>query len=234
MIYHRPATERGHFQLEWLDSYHSFSFGHYYDPGHMGFSVLRVINDDTVAPGAGFETYGHRDMEIITYVLAGAIEHQDTLGNRHRLAAGEVQRMTAGTGILHSEMNASPEEPLRLLQIWVEPAQRSLVPGYEQKSIAQHGVLTPLVTPDGAGGSLRIHQDASLHRLVLEPGERAPLHADRNAAYLHVIDGEIELSAVAGDAVVLQPGDALGVSAEQPLQVLARHNTASALWFDLP
>ena len=234
MPYIRPASERGHVALDWLDSYHSFSFGHYYDPAHRGFSVLRVINDDTVAPGAGFETHGHRDMEILTYVLEGAIEHEDTLGNVHRLQAGEVQRMTAGTGIAHSEMNASRDEPLRFLQIWIKPAQHGLSPGYEQKEIAQHGVLTPLVTPQGEAGSLRIHQDASVYRLVLEAGEETALSPQRSKGYLHVIDGEIALTGVATQPLILRAGDALGVNKDLSPSVQGRSSTASALWFDLP
>lgn len=234
MPYIRPASERGHFALDWLDSYHSFSFGHYYDPAHRGFSVLRAINDDTVAPGAGFETHGHRDMEIVTYVLKGAIEHEDTLGNVHRLQASEVQRMTAGTGIAHSEMNASRDEPLRFLQIWIEPAQHGLSPGYEQKEIVQHGVLTPLVTPQGEAGSLHIQQDVSVYRLVLEAGEKTALSPQRSAGYLHVIDGEIVLTSVATQSVIMRAGDALGVNKDFKLSAQGRSDAASALWFDLP
>ncbi|WP_066959542.1 pirin family protein [Microbulbifer sp. Q7] len=228
MLYLRRADERGKANFGWLDSRHSFSFGHYYDPKHMGISALRVINDDTVAPGAGFDTHGHRDMEIISYVLAGAIEHKDSMGNRFVVPAGEVQRMTAGTGLTHSEFNHSTSEPLKFLQIWIIPNQRDLTPGYEQKAIAQNGALTPLVTPDGANGSLTVHQDAAISRLQLAPGETIDLTADKGVGYLHLIDGGVGVND--GE---LAAGDGLGVM-EETLQLTADAEGVSALWFDLP
>lgn len=196
MLYQRRADERGRANFGWLDSRHTFSFGHYHDPKHMGISALRVINDDTVAPGAGFDTHGHRDMEIISYVLSGAIEHQDSMGNKFVVPAGDVQRMTAGTGITHSEYNHSKTEALKFLQIWILPNQRNLPPGYEQKAIEQRGRLTPLVTPDGRDGSLIVHQDASIYRIQLQDGETEALDTSRGVGYLHVIEGGVYLSLI--------------------------------------
>ncbi|WP_334078642.1 pirin family protein [Microbulbifer sp. M83] len=229
MDYLRRADERGQANFGWLDSRHSFSFGSYFDPRHMGFSVLRVINDDRVRGGRGFGAHGHRDMEIISYVLEGAIEHRDSLGNSFLLPAGEVQRMSAGTGIQHSEFNASPTESLRFLQIWIEPAVTGIEPGYEQANIPQQGPLTALVTPDGRDGSLHIHQDASLYRLRLEPGETVPLATGERCGYLHVIGG----SAGAGD-IELRAGDGLGMNIGRERQVSAGESGIEALWFDLP
>lgn len=228
MIYQRPAKERGRASFGWLDSKHSFSFGSYYDPQHMGISVLRVINDDTVAPGAGFATHGHQDMEIISYVLEGAIEHKDSMGNQFVVPAGDVQRMSAGTGITHSEFNHSGSEPLKFLQIWIVPAQKGIAPGYEQKAIAQDGELTPLVTPDGRDGSLTLHQDASLYRLQLDPGSTRELSAGKRTGYLHVISGDATL----GEAA-LTAGDGIGVQ-DDSLKIAAGQQGLTALWFDLP
>ncbi|WP_288130083.1 pirin family protein [Microbulbifer sp.] len=228
MLYLRHAGERGKANFGWLDSRHTFSFGHYYDPKHMGISALRVINDDTVAPGAGFDTHGHRDMEIISYVLSGAIAHKDSMGNQFVVPAGEVQRMTAGTGITHSEYNYSDSEPLKFLQIWIIPNQRSLIPGYQQKAIVQSGKLTPLVTPDGHDGSLTVHQDASIFRLQLKAGESENLDATRGIGYLHVIEG-----AARANQQALGAGDGLG-ALDEPLQLRAGEQGITALWFDLP
>ncbi|WP_255775213.1 pirin family protein [Microbulbifer sediminum] len=229
MDYLRKADERGRANFGWLDSRHSFSFGSYFDPRHMGFSVLRVINDDQVRGGMGFGAHGHRDMEIVSYVLEGAIEHRDSLGNRFLLPAGEVQRMSAGTGIQHSEFNASQTDSLRFLQIWIEPAVTGIEPGYEQANIPQQGALTPLVTPDGRHGSLRIHQDASLYRLRLAAGEAAALGTGERQGYLHVIDGHAST-----DAVTLAPGDGLGMKAQREREITAGPGGFEALWFDLP
>ncbi len=225
----RPANERGWMRLGWLDSRHSFSFGHYYDPQHMGLSVLRVINDDTVAPGAGFETHAHRDMEIITYVLEGAIKHKDSMGNAFTLRAGEVQRMSAGTGILHSEFNASSSEPLKFLQIWIVPDRKGLEPGYEQANIEQSDTLTPLVTPDGRKGSLTLHQNVLLSRLRLNESESHSMLLTDRVGYLHVIQGQAQVN-----DHVLGPGDALGVLALQQVSVMAKQGDFEALWFELP
>lgn len=227
MTYFRPSSERGNANFGWLDSKHSFSFGHYYDPKHMGVSVLRVINDDTVAPGAGFDTHGHRDMEIISYVLKGAIEHQDSMGNKFVVPAGEVQRMSAGTGITHSEFNHSNDEELKFLQIWIQPKITGLRPSYEQKRIEQSDKLTALVTPDGRQGSVSMHQDAFIYRLCLNSGEHFTLTSERTG-YLHIIEGGLLVN-----GQTLEAGDGLGVG-EQSLKVSAKEQGIVALWFDLP
>ena len=161
MNYTRAANARGSVDFGWLQSQHTFSFGSYQDPAHMGVSVLRVINEDRVAPGAGFDTHGHRDMEIISYVRSGAIRHEDSMGHQFVLPAGEVQVMSAGSGVTHSEFNASNTEPLHFLQIWIEPNRLGTAPRYEQRQITQNGALTPLVTGDGRDGSLTMQQDAA-------------------------------------------------------------------------
>lgn len=228
MIYHRPAQDRGRANFGWLNSNHSFSFGHYYDPKHMGFSALRVINDDTVAAGAGFDTHGHRDMEIISYVLKGAIEHQDSMGNKYIVPAGDIQRMSAGTGVTHSEFNHSKSEELKFLQIWIEPDQKGIQPGYEQMAVKQNGKLTALVTPDGSNGSLHLQQDASVFRVVLEPEETIDLDVNSRTGYLHVIEG----GGLFGD-ISVSAGDGVGLS-EEKLTLQGDAEGITALWFDLP
>lgn len=228
MHYIRRSDERGTADFGWLKSKHSFSFGRYYDPLHMGISVLRVINDDHVMPGQGFGEHGHRDMEIISYVTEGALQHEDSTGNKYVVPAGDVQRMSAGRGVTHSEFNASKKEPVKFFQIWIEPNVKGIVPEYEQKSIAQNGPLTTLVHPQGAEGALQIHQDASVSRLVLEKGERFRLQADRGVGYLHLVAGQLEAQGktfLAGDAFAFDHGKALEVSASE---------ASEALWFDLP
>lgn len=227
--YIRKAASRGHANFGWLDSRHSFSFGSYYDPRHTGVSVLRVINDDRVKGGTGFGAHGHRDMEIISYVLEGAIEHRDSLGNHFLLPAGEVQRMSAGTGIQHSEFNASRTEPLHFLQIWIEPAVTGIKPGYEQARIEQRDPLTPLVTSDGRDGSLSMHQDANLYRLRLQAGESFTLETGGRSGYLHLIDG----SARAGREA-LAGGDGVGFGKTREQLLEAGDSGLEALWFDLP
>ncbi len=229
MFYFRPAYQRGRAQFNGLDSRHSFSFGQYYDPRHMGLSALRVINDDTLVPGAGFDTHSHRDMEIISYVLDGALAHKDSMGNHGVVPAGEIQRMSAGTGISHSEFNDSSSQPLRFLQIWVLPNQRGTQPAYAQKAVEQRGALTPLVTPDGRDDSLTMQQDASLFRLQLTAGESMDLDTLKRPGYLHIIDGALSLN----DQHWMQPGDAVG-AADETLQVIAGKQGVTALWFDLP
>ncbi|SEA45099.1 pirin family protein [Microbulbifer marinus] len=229
MDYIRKADARGRANFGWLDSRHTFSFGSYYDPRHMGVSVLRVINDDTVKGGTGFGAHGHRDMEIISYIIEGAIEHRDSIGNRFVVPAGEVQRMSAGTGIQHSEFNASRTAPLRFLQIWIEPNVMGIPPGYEQARIEQQGQLTALVTPDGRDGSLSMHQDASLYRLRLQPREEFTLQTGGRAGYLHIIQG----SANAG-TTEFNAGDGIGFTKTREQEVVAGTEGLEALWFDLP
>mgnify|MGYP002700202575 CR=1 FL=1 len=231
MFYYRAAGARGKANFGWLNSQHTFSFGHYYDPDHMGISVLRVINDDIVAPGAGFDNHGHRDMEIISYILEGSIEHKDSMGNHFILPAGEVQRMSAGTGIMHSEFNASKTEPLKFLQIWISPNKTGIKPSYEQMPIVQSSTMTPLVTPDGRDGSLSIQQNASLSRLQLDPGERYELTAqdeEQHVGYIQVIEGNADSSEHS-----LRPGDGLGII-KDTLSLTAGPEGLVALWFDLP
>ncbi|GGC01676.1 pirin family protein [Marinobacterium zhoushanense] len=227
MIKLRPAEERGQFRIDWLDSRHTFSFGHYYDPRHMGVSSLRVINDDRVVPGAGFETHPHRDMEIISYILDGSIEHRDTMGNRTRLRAGEVQVMSAGTGIMHSEFNPEPETHLHFLQIWIRPEQPGLQPSYAQKDFSDAKGVTLIVSPDGANGSLKLHQDARIYQLRLS-GERIelPLQTTR-LHYLQVARGALALN-----GRVLQEGDGVIIEKESLLDIAA-DNSVEALLFDL-
>ncbi|MEQ3632388.1 MAG: pirin family protein [Thalassolituus sp.] len=229
MIYLRPAKQRGAANFGWLDSNHSFSFGNYYDPKHMGVSVLRVINDDFVIAGAGFQEHGHRDMEIISYVLEGAIEHKDSMGNSFVVPAGDIQRMSAGTGITHSEFNHSKTEAMKFLQIWITPNKTGIKPSYEQKAVPQNGTLTPLVTADGREGSLMMHQDAAMYRLVLQPGENIALDSGERIGYLHIISGSLTVN-----SNQLIQGDAIGVK-DEVLEALNTGNTElTALWFDLP
>lgn len=224
------ANERGRAHFGWLKSQHSFSFGDYYNPQQMGFSALRVINDDEVAPGAGFSTHGHRNMEIISYVLQGQIAHKDSAGNEEILPAGEFQLMSAGKGIYHSEYNASKTVPLKFLQIWIEPNQFDGAPGYQQKDFGRQPGLTWVITPDGRDGTLTIKQDAALAQLLLAENDSVdfPLQAGR-AYYLHLIQGELDLA-----GLILQPGDGLKIAAMNQLQGLATKGPFQALWFDLP
>lgn len=228
MIYHRPSHERGSANFGWLDSKHSFSFGNYYDPEHMGVSALRVINDDTVTAGAGFGKHGHRDMEIISYVLDGAIEHQDSEGNQFVVNAGEVQRMSAGTGITHSEFNHSKDDTLRFLQIWIIPDAMGIKPEYEQKLIEQNGKITPLASPNGVDGSLTIHQDATMYRIALEADDELVLDAENRPGYLHLIDGSGSTN-----GLEINSGDGISVY-QDSLSLSAGNNGLTALWFDLP
>lgn len=228
MITLRKADERGKAEFGWLKSRHSFSFGSYYDPAHMGFSALRVINDDWVAPGAGFDTHGHRDMEIITLVLQGAIVHKDSAGHEKVLPAGEFQLMSAGSGVYHSEFNASQSEQLRFLQIWIKPNQQGGEPGYQQKHFVSQQSLTLIASPDGHQGSLQIKQQAKLFRLLLAGKEQLSYPLAGRNVYLHLIKGGLT-----ADNITLQPGDGLMVSAQTALQLLATADS-EALLFDLP
>lgn len=227
-FYHRPATERGRANFGWLDSHHTFSFGSYYDSKHMGVSALRVINDDTVAPGAGFDTHGHRDMEIISVILDGAVRHEDSMGNRYVIPAGDVQVMSAGSGVLHSEYNNSDTDPVHFLQIWIQPNVMGAEPTYQQKRIEQNGQLTPLVTPDGTDGSLTIRQDASLHRLELKAGETFELGIGDKVTYLHIVEGSAHAS-----STPLQAGDGYGLAVAGRTELKA-DKAVTALYFELP
>lgn len=228
MIYYRRAQDRGRANFGWLDSQHSFSFGHYYERDHMGISALRVINDDRVMPAAGFDTHPHKDMEIISYVLEGAIEHKDSLGNHFIVPAGDVQRMSAGTGITHSEFNASDTEGLRFLQIWIIPNQKGIAPGYEQKTFVQEGRSTLLVSPDGRDGSLSIHQDMTLSRVQLSQGEEMVFQIKGRTGFLQVLSGEGRMAAQS-----VYQDDGLGLWGEDLVRLKAE-TEFEALWFDLP
>ena len=231
MIKLRHANDRGTANFGWLDSKHTFSFGHYYDPKHMGFSALRVINDDLVKPGAGFDTHGHRDMEIISYVLEGVIEHKDSEGNVQTLPAGEFQLMSAGSGIYHSEYNGSQSEDLKFLQIWIQPNTSGNKPGYQQKDFGKNTGLTAIATPDGRDGTLHIKQDASLFQLILEPGQsiELPIANDRKV-YVHQVTGQLSI-----DDVLLTSGDGAKIEAQSQLSFANQSNeSVTALVFDLP
>lgn len=229
MLTIRRGTERGMTDLGWLYSRHTFSFGSYYDPSHMGVSALRVINDDQVQPGAGFGQHGHEDMEILSYVIEGVIKHKDSMGNIQRLTAGEFQLMTAGTGITHSEYNASDMDPLHFLQIWITPSQRGLTPSYQQKRFASTSGIQLIASPDGREGSLVVHQDTSLYHVLLEEDQLTnyPVASGRTL-YLHVFRGALTVhgkSLQAGDGATLKQADALQLRAL---------SDAEALLFDLP
>jgi redox-sensitive bicupin YhaK (pirin superfamily) len=221
------AQRRGHTQLDWLDSYHSFSFGEFYDPERMGVSVLRVINDDVVNGGGGFGAHPHRDMEIITYMVSGTIEHRDSLGNIKRIEPGEVQRMSAGTGITHSEYNASDSEPLRLLQIWIKPEQQNLAPSYEQKRVVNGSGLNWIVSGDHLPNTLHIHQDVRIARLA-DGGAHELTLADNRIGFIHVVRGTV----TAGDRR-LAVGDGLAI-VDQSRVDIELAGDSEILWFDLP
>jgi redox-sensitive bicupin YhaK (pirin superfamily) len=231
MIVKRPAEERGRADFGWLDSRHTFSFGEYYDPKYMGFRALRVINEDRVKPGYGFPTHPHRDMEIISYVLEGALAHRDSMGTGSVIRPGDVQRMSAGTGVLHSEMNPSPTEPVHFLQIWLMPAERGIEPSYEEKrfeAAENQGRLRLVASRDARDGALAIHQDVDLYAGILEAGEstRLEMRPGRHA-WLQVARGAVTVN---GEA--LTQGDGAAVSAETALE-LAATETAEVLVFDL-
>jgi redox-sensitive bicupin YhaK (pirin superfamily) len=232
MLSIRRSHERGHFHRGWLDTYHSFSFADYYDPNHMGFSVLRVINEDRVAPGTGFPMHAHQDMEIITYVLEGALEHKDSMGNGSVIRPGDVQRMSAGTGVRHSEYNPSKEEPVHLLQIWILPDRDGVTPSYEQRRFPPdeiQGRLRLVASPDGRDGSATIHQDALLYATRLAGTEPLvyQLGAGRSL-YLQVARGTAVLNGerlTAGDGVAIQGEQSVALEADPEAEVLL---------FDLP
>lgn len=232
MIELRKSTDRGHANHGWLDTWHSFSFADYFDPEHMGYSVLRVINDDRVAPGAGFPSHSHRDMEIITYLLHGALEHKDSMGNGSVIRPGEIQRMSAGTGVMHSEFNASATEQAHLLQIWIEPEQRGVAPGYEQKTFPdeeKRGRLRLLASPDGTDGSVTIHQNARLYATLLQAGETVAYSPPPNRhSYLHLAKGQLEVN-----GIKLEAGDGAKIFDEN-IKLLSLAAGTEALLFDLP
>ena len=232
MIIKRPSEQRGHADHGWLQSYHSFSFAEYYDPAEMGWGVLRVINEDRVQPGTGFGMHGHRDMEIITYILSGALEHRDSLGHGGIIERGEIQRMSAGQGIRHSERNPSSENATHLLQIWIEPAARAQPPSYEQQTVAPEALRAGfclLASPDGAAGSAVIGQDARLYARLLAKNkqDRLSLKPGR-AAYLQVVRGTLRMN-----GVEFSGGDGAKIANETQLDFHAREES-EFLIFDLP
>jgi len=228
----RPAGERGYADHGWLKSYHSFSFADYHDPRHMGFGPLRVINEDRVAPGTGFGTHGHRDMEIISYVLEGALGHQDSMGNGSTIVPGDVQRMSAGNGVRHSEYNHEKAGTTHFLQIWIEPSVTGMAPSYEQKHFepaAKRGRLRLIASPDGAEGSVTLHQDARLYAALLDGAERAVHRVEQGRrAYVHVARGSLQVN-----GQPLGAGDALKIGGS-PEIVLEQGTGAEVLLFDLP
>lgn len=228
MMQLRAAADRGHANFGWLDTHHSFSFGHYYDPKWMGHSALRVINDDMVAPGGGFATHPHANMEILTCVLQGTIEHRDSLGHAEQIPAGDFQLMSAGSGIRHSECNPSQGEPLRLLQIWIEPNEFGTPPGYQQKQIVSQPGMTLVASPSGEAGSFRIRQQARIWRLQLTQGETLEWALQGRHGYLHMISGELT-----GNGLAARPGDGL-LSRDESAWVLTASEGSEALLFDLP
>ena len=228
---HRPADARGKFDFGWLDTAHSFSFGDYHDPRHMGFRSLRVINEDKLAAGGGFPTHGHADMEIVTYILGGALEHSDSLGTGATIRPGDAQRMSAGTGIRHSEFNASTSDPVHLLQIWLQPWERGIAPGYEQKTlpVAEPGEtrLDRIASPEGGPTAVQIHTDAAISRALLAPGGSLTVPITRGHAWLQVARGSL----TAADQALVQ-GDGLALSELDTLE-LASTEGAEVLIFDL-
>jgi quercetin 2,3-dioxygenase len=231
MISVRKANDRGLTSIDWLKSRHTFSFGDYYDAKEQGFSDLRVINEDWVAPAAGFPTHSHRDMEIITYVIEGAVQHRDSMGNGSVIRPGDVQRMSAGTGVTHSEYNPSKVEQLHLLQIWILPDRRGHQPGYEQKSIAdedKRGHLRMIASPDGRDGSVTIHQDARLYAGVIDAGKSMGFEVrPGRRSYVHVVKGAVDLNGIGLDS-----GDGARIADEHALEIAGREQS-EVLLFDL-
>ena len=231
MLTLRRSSERGHADQGWLNSYHSFSFASYHDPAHMGFGPLRVINEDRIQPDTGFGTHGHRDMEIISYVLEGELAHKDNMGNGSVIRPGDVQRMSAGTGVQHSEYNHA-KAPTHFLQIWIEPDVQGIAPGYEEKHFSaadKRGQLKLVASPDGAEGTVKVHQDAKLYAGLFDGAEAAQLTvAATRKVYVHVARGNIEINGAR-----LAAGDAAKLSGE-PVVSLANGEKAEVLLFDLP
>ena len=231
MITLRKSSDRGQADHGWLHSQHSFSFADYYDPREMGWGALRVINEDRVEPGQGFGTHGHRDMEIISYVLAGELEHKDSMGNGTLIRPGDVQRMSAGSGVRHSEFNPSPRSPVHFLQIWIEPATLGIAPSYEQKFFApedKRGRLRLVASRDGREGSVTLHRDVDLYASLLAPGEQVSHSlAAKRRAYLHLVRGAVRVN-----GVQLETGDAAKIETEQKLTIAADADS-EVLLFDL-
>lgn len=232
MITIRPSAERGHVDHGWLDTRHTFSFAGYHDPRHMGFGVLRVINQDRVQPGQGFGTHGHRDMEVLSYVVSGALEHRDSMGHGSIIRPGEVQLMSAGTGVTHSEFNPSREETTEFLQIWILPRQTGTAPRYEQREFSLEGLdgeLRLLTSPDGREGSLRIGQDATVSTGRLAAGESLPLRlSEGRSGWVQVIRGRLDLNGIA-----LAAGDGAAL-VDEPSLLFQAMEDAEILVFDLP
>ena len=232
MIIIRPAQERGQANFGWLDSKHTFSFGSYYDPHHMGFSNLRVINEDKVQAGKGFGTHRHKDMEIISYVLQGALEHKDSIGNGSVIRPGNVQRMSAGTGIVHSEFNASDAEPVHFLQIWIQPDRVGIQPSYEQKNFAleeKRGKFRLVASPDGRDDSVTIHQDADLYVAVLNNGDRVNYDTEKNRSlWIQLARGSATIN-----GQTLETGDGAAITQESELELVATTDNTEILLFDL-
>jgi quercetin 2,3-dioxygenase len=228
----RRSNERGHADHGWLNSRHSFSFANYFDPAHVEFGALRVINEDQVAPGGGFGRHPHRDMEIVSYVLSGQLGHQDSMGNGSVIVPGDVQRMSAGTGVFHSEANHSPDQPVHFLQIWIKPDRTGITPGYEQKHFTdaeKRGRLRLVLSSDGAEGSVRIHQDARMYAGLFDGDESASLRVQAGRrVYVHVVRGTLDVN-----GVTLEGGDALKLKETTEL-ALASGRDAEVLVFDLP
>ena len=227
MIKIRPAEKRGHFDFGWLNTYHTFSFGDYYDPSHMGFRSLRVINEDVVQRGRGFPRHGHRDMEIFTYILQGALQHRDSMGNGSIIRPGDVQRMSAGTGVTHSESNASSDEPVHLLQIWIVPAEEGIAPDYEEKRFPVEEKINKLrliISPDAAEGSVKIHQDARVYASLIEPNQQVThsLESGRHA-WLQIAAGSVKLNDLdlkQGDGAAVSQETSVAIAAPEPAEVL--------------
>lgn len=232
MITLRSAQERGAANFGWLNSRHTFSFGNYYDPNHMGFADLRVINEDKVSPGQGFGKHGHRDMEIISYVLEGALEHQDSIGTGSVIRPGDVQRMSAGTGIFHSEFNASTTEPVHFLQIWILPDTKGIEPGYEQKTFSEaekRGKLRLVGSRDGREGSITIHQDVNLYATSLQAGDTVNYSlTEGRVAWLQVAKGAVQLN-----GQTLTAGDGAAIAEEPQITLQGTANNAEVLLFDM-
>ena len=231
MLILRKSQDRGYADHGWLKSYHSFSFAGYYDPDHMGWGNLRVINEDRIDPGSGFGKHGHRDMEIISYVLSGQLAHQDSMGNIKGIPPGDVQRMSAGTGVMHSEFNHAQDQTTHFLQIWIEPNVTGIKPSYEQKTFLasqKQGKLLLIASPDGALGSVTIHADAKLYSGLIDENEQTELSLDpKRKAYVHLVNGVLEVNGLqmsAGDAIMLERESRI---------ILTRGVDAEVLVFDL-